>query len=55
MCPPGCGAVQAWAQKSGHEYQFVDDAIFDLCGAEYRARRRQQALDYQLGAARARP
>jgi hypothetical protein len=29
---------QAWAQKSGHEYQFVDAAIFDLCGAEYLAR-----------------
>jgi hypothetical protein len=31
-------SVQAWTQQSGYNFKFVDDAIFDLCGAEYLAR-----------------
>jgi hypothetical protein len=30
--------VRAWTQRSGYDYRFADDGIFELCGAEYLAR-----------------
>jgi hypothetical protein len=31
-------SVRSWAARSGYEYEFTDDSIFALCGAEYLAR-----------------
>jgi hypothetical protein len=30
-------SVRAWAALHGYEYEFMDDRIFDLCGADYLA------------------
>lgn len=30
--------VRVWTQRSGYDYRFADDGIFELCGAEYLAR-----------------
>jgi hypothetical protein len=30
-------SVRAWAELHGYDYEFMDDRIFDLCGADYLA------------------